>query len=404
MGTTPLDGVLTFLGAHKGNIEQIFGAGTSAVTDDILQLASLFYAQDDSYDSRVRAQDMLYTNNWASSQGGFNWKFDGRAIAGGPPPVPDIKTLGHLADLNELQANYDTVSRKLQQRRWNLFAVWWKFVSDRSNWTRDRMDRYKNVILPPLKDSIERLSDRLRTLQTQIDTVSGGKTKVNDKDNFPYKRAPLPTYFTRKDPTLCIAGLDAGWPKDFLDNVTAHFDRELKSSGVPDVFNGSPNPVPLEDNLQSTANKLLAEFSSRVDKTAKELTKGFKRWGDADGNPANPFVPMFIEWEALYYHIDRSKWDVGIKQSLVGHAHSQVRFSSTSQLFGDTEDQKENQKDFRWLSGRVLILPQPVFSLQNIVKQVLEKKGANFPLTDGQIAEVDATSRSSISYLRHSTA
>ena len=84
IGTTPLDAVLTFLTAHKNNIEQIFGSGTSDVTSDILAIASLLYTADDSYDSRVRAQDMLYTNNWAGSQGGTHWKFAGQSSAGQP--------------------------------------------------------------------------------------------------------------------------------------------------------------------------------------------------------------------------------------------------------------------------------------------------------------------------------
>ena len=91
IGTTTLDVVLTFLKAHPGDIETFFptgptptGADNKPLVDkdgkpwtntelikDIYDLASLLYAPGDTYDSRKKAQDLLYTNNWASSQGGF---------------------------------------------------------------------------------------------------------------------------------------------------------------------------------------------------------------------------------------------------------------------------------------------------------------------------------------------
>jgi hypothetical protein len=363
MGTTPLDAVLTFLEAHKGNIEDILGSGTSAVTGDILQLATLLYAADDSYDSRVKAQDLLYTNNWASSQGGFQWKFDGKAPAGEPPAAPTKDQVDVLNNLNDLQAQLDVLSRKLKSKRWSLFAEWWKFVSDRSNYNASKQATYATLV-DDLKKEIGQLQTKADGLQQQIDAKSG-TTKGGDgktTPTVPCKKVPLPTYFTKKDPTLCIAGLDSGWPADFLNKVTAKFDRQLldpadpssKAATFGDVFRGLPNPVPETGKLRATATKLLAEFLTRIGQDASTLPKGYRQWCDEKGNPVNPFAPMFIEWEALYYHIDRTKWDVGVRPSPVGHAHSQVRFSVPGQLATN----KENQKDFRWLSGRALILPQ----------------------------------------------
>ena len=97
IGTTPLVR-RTFLKAHQSDIETFFPTGATPTGEDgkplkdkdgnawtnkelvkdIYDLASLLYAADDSYDSRVRAQDLLYSNNWGSSQGGFQWKYDGK--------------------------------------------------------------------------------------------------------------------------------------------------------------------------------------------------------------------------------------------------------------------------------------------------------------------------------------
>jgi hypothetical protein len=375
IGTTPLDAVLSFLDAHKDNIEQIFGSQTKGVTNDILQLATLLYAADDSYDSHVRAQDLLYANNWGSSQGGYQWKYDGKATAGQPPAAPNDADLAALKVTNELQAQCDSIAFKLQTKRWALFAEWWKFVSDRSNYNADKLSHYTGVV-SGLRAEINGLQSKADALLKQIEaaktvqesTQSANRTSQPSGSSsqsqpttrtVPCKKVPLPTYFTKKDPTLCIAGLDSGWPADFLTTTTVELDHQLiepsKVSGFSQMFGGLSNPVPQAGNLQQTANKLLAECLSRAGLTdATKFTKGYKQWGDA-----NPFAPMFIEWQALYYHVDRTKWDVGVRQSPVGHGTSQVRFSVNKTLYNANDPNMSNQKDYRWASGRVLILPQP---------------------------------------------
>lgn len=386
LGTTPLDAVLTFLEAHKDGIETVFGEGTQTVTDDILQLATLLYAADDSYDSRVKAQDILYTNNWNSAQGGSMFKFDGKAGAGKPPAVPTKEEIEALGLLNENQARLDVLTRKLQNMKWSLFAEWWKFVSDRSNFTAAKRDPY-TARVASLKSDINRFQKEADELKNTIDQNSGAVPRQNTiaKPVIPLcKKVPQSTYFTRKDPTLCIAGLDSGFPIDFLDKVKVKADHQLVDPSLfPDlkkIFGSLASPIP-NGPLRSTANKILAECLSRT-KSSSNTTypKGFKMWGNA-----NPFQPMFIEWEGLYYHIDRTKWDVGVRPSPVGHAHSQVRFSVDEPLYTNAD----NQKDFRYVSGRVLILPQPVFSLQTIVKQVLQNSGPEMTLSKAQVQTIE---------------
>ena len=386
VGTTALDGVLTFLEAHKDGIETIFGEGTKGVTDDILQIATLLYAADDSYDSRVKAQDVLYTNNWNSALGGFQFRFDGKAGAGQVAAVPTKDEIEALALLNENQAQFDVLGRKIQSLKWSLFAQWWKFVSDRSNVTALKMEGYK-IRVADMKGEIKTLQSKAVELKKTIDMNSGAVSRPKEvtKPVIPLcKKIPQSTYFTRKDPTLCIAGLDSGFPTDFLDKVKIRLDHQLAdASNVPDlkrIFGSLASPVP-SGSLRSTADKLLADCLSRIKPTtATTYPKGFKTWGDA-----NPFQPMFMEWEGLYYHVDRTKWDVGVRPSPVGHAHSQVRFSVDEPLYKNID----NQKDYRYVSGRVLILPQPVFSLQTIVKQVLENSGPEMTLTNTQIKAIE---------------
>jgi hypothetical protein len=102
---------------------------------------------------------------------------------------------------------------------------------------------------------------------------------------------------------------------------------------------------------------------------------GFQNWGNRI-----PFVPLFIEWEGLYYHAGpmKDKRDIELRPTAVGHHHPTVRYTPKEVL----SDNAKNHEDFRTVSGRVLVLPQPVFSLQALVNQVLDDASNNSGLTD----------------------
>ena len=403
IGTTPLDAVLTFLKAHPGDIETFFPTGQTPVgTDnqplkdkdgypwtntelvkDIFDLASLLYAADDTYDSRIKAQDLLYTNNWGSSQGGFQWKFDNKATAGGPPQVPlvdpsrtpPVDQVQSLKDINEEQALLDAKTSKLQMKRWDLFAIWWKFVSDFTNFTGDKENTYAGQVLQLKKD--------INALLLDIDQLTqdiGKKTGTYPPENppvptVPCKKVPLPTFFQKKDPTICIAGLDSGWDPILSNLVTVKLHSQLQDPGqikdpnktkdFSNIFGTLANPVTTAGGLRDTANRILADCLVKSGSTdPKTYGYGYKDFANT-----NPFQPMFIEWEALYYHIERDIWDVGIQRSQNGMTYQQIGFGidKTKSL-----NDKAYQADQRWLSGRILVLPQPVFSLASIVKYVLD--------------------------------
>lgn len=239
----------------------------------------------------------------------------------------------------------------------------------------------------PIKDSLtgnsdtagllhlmESLTSQIETLQAQVSAKSGAKDP----------------YFMRTDPTLCIAGLDSGWPQDFLDPLTVSMDSDLsdKTSTVDTIFTGAPNPVPTDKSLQATAKKLLAQClaNSSTSDTIQNMTQttGYAAWGNQ-----NPFVPLFIEWESTYYHVDKDKWSVQLRPSPVGHAHPQVRYAPNVEFSNDPS----NYTDIRTLSGRVLVLPQPVFSLENIVLSVIENASPDVTLTPDEIADLQKNIR-----------
>ena len=390
MGTTALDGIITFLKAHNDDNhkdeEDTFGTGSGKLADDVLQLASLLYAADDSYDERIKAQDLMYTNNFARSDGGSYWSFNGKTEANKPPRTPDDKTeVPLLAKINEKQKQLDTGVQKLADLRWQLFAEWWKFVSDRDANDKEYLrQRYHPAVLQ-LKTSIQNLDATCKRLKFEINGGLGadGKPVPGLTSQVPCKQSAKPTFFIRRDPTLCIAGIDPGWPKDFMDKLAVKLEHQLKlddrDKKVQDAAVFLPDSKSFPQNVRMAAQKLIAGYLGRIGTAVDDSVKGHKPWGNV-----NPFQPLFIEWEAQYYHIDRKKWSVSVRKSPVGQPHDQLRY-------GIDKDQQlgaSDQNDYRSISGRVILTPQPVFSLEAVVRQVIDNAGPDMPLSKQQISDL----------------
>ena len=384
VGTTALDGILTFLDAHDADsandAETIFGKGAHDVVEDIVDMASLLYASDDTYDSRVRAQDLLYTNNYAAASGGSEWHFDGKASADKPPLIPDDNQQKVLAVLNESQMKLDAANEKLRDLRWELFSEWWQFLSNRLN--------DQQSVIVPARQRVEKLKRRVINLEQLVSTLNraiNGDSPSSKalKNQVPCKQAAKAAFYKRKDPTLCIAGLESGWAPDYMDTLPVRDNQQIKVGDhsvqqAKDFMSQAANPLP--NAVQSTFEKLLAEFIGNVNSSIDGKTKGHKPWGDV-----NPFQPVFIEWEAQYYHIERKKWAVSVRKSPVGHPHSQVRYGLSEPL------KASDQNDVRMVSGRVIMTPQPVFSLEDAVRQVMDNAGPELRaagLSDEEVAAI----------------
>lgn len=144
------------------------------------------------------------------------------------------------------------------------------------------------------------------------------------------------------------------------------------------IFKGIQN-VPPDPEINATVKMLLAEcLGHKLDDLDRSKTTGFKSWN------GNPFIPLFLEWEATYYHIDFTKWDISVRSSSVGNKdyapYAQVRYGISQEL-GDAD-----QGDWRLANGRVLILPQPVFSLKAAVQSVIDRSDS--PITAAQKADL----------------
>ncbi|KAM7219567.1 hypothetical protein V8F06_005122 [Rhypophila decipiens] len=389
LGTTTLDAILTFLKAHRDDASSVFKIENAvSVVKEILQLSSLLYASDDGYDSRIQAEDLIAQRNFAKADGGSYWTFNQQAPKGGAPVLPSIDVQEELRKLNASQMKLDATVRKLRSIQWDLFAEWWKYVS-RS--FRDPLAR--DAIKPSLQKRVNRLKKECNDLLQMQTQLADSVTKTSNK--MAVKKSSFPPYYSRSDPTLCIAGMDSGRPKDFMDRLNVQETHQLPTdtSAVEAMFKdatGKPVglPFPADNNLADTAKRILAQcLAKNPGEPDLKVTTGYQSWGGK-----NPFIPLFMEWEAVYYHVDNAKhnaWSVDVRASPENPRSQQVRYAPVNILSNDPS----SQTDTRTISGRVLVLPQPSFNLEATVKQVLDGTPPDLGLSDKEEEELLASIR-----------
>jgi hypothetical protein len=383
IGMSPMDSILTFLNAHDSDPndeDRILGQGASSIAKSLLSLSELLYATDDEYDSRIKATDLLTGQAFKGTAGGFAWHFDKKKDPQnpGPPPSPstipdsnNMSELDYLNRLNELQRSLDITDQMLSQHQWDLFAQFFNYCSDR--FAAANAGSYKDIVSGlyqfDSKNNIwtGKIADLMRNKQGFESAIAAIiKPQANpDKALVQARKIANDPFFLRSDPTLLIAGIDSGWPTEYLGRVDIRFGVEVQATNDPPISSlltkfVLPNT---SGNIVATITNLLNEASQGV----KNDKVGFKTW------TGQPFCPIFVEWEAVYYHIDWSKWDVRLASSPLTTTNSpHIRYVNGDSVKGLVQDT-------RTISGRIMVLPQPTFSLGAIVQQVFSTAGSNLP-------------------------
>jgi hypothetical protein len=382
IGITPLDAILTFIKAHKSDAEQILDgnegtpSGDKNLADEILSLSELMYAADESYSGRVRAQDLLLNANYSAANGEDKWLFDGKAENGGASVSPTSQKIAgksqvdYLSELNEYQRLLDCATRKLAATQWLLFAEWFKYVSDPAI-TDNTLSKDPTKLDPYVENVCEYVAT-IRSLQNLIGDENSGLTK-NIRDIVPTeesgKLSLVPTrkaagnpFHSKKEPSLCIAGVDSGYPSYYRDAIPVRIDLKDKSQ-IPDqktslqLDNRSISAIPAK--LLSTAQKLFSEAFSDTGGVTKS-SPGFNIW------TKQPFRPLFIEWTAQYYHVPFNSYEINLLSSPLGNNHTQVRYTI------DAPIQPEVVADSRLITGRCLVHPQPAFGLKTALASLFD--------------------------------
>ena len=384
IGTTPLDTILAFVSGH---VDDPNFAGNRPSLVDLQKLQPLLMAQEEDVDSQLQAADMLSDLNFAPSKDtDSSWNMAGSG-ADGKPLTPTADQLASLRTLINLQQLYDQGSRDLRQLRWNLWSQWWQYFSASQDSTKD----------PAVKAAVAAMSAQITNLYNQLQTWQLSISSMASAFGTAVEKGARDRFFSLKDPTMLISGLASPWPSDYQDNLRVRLTRDIVPystsptnafkgwAGYPafvsDSKVGLANLLPTPD-LQSAAKSLLLEFfmlhppDDSSDKyqapttgflplyhdsgqsTASNATPGMRdSW-----NNTQPWFPLFVEWECEYSHIPATDW--AFERVQVPNASAKYRYGIRD---GHTVS-AENISDKVTASGRILILPQPSFSLANQVK------------------------------------
>ena len=406
IGTTPTDALVTYVSAHKdaekpGQVKDLEG--------DIWAIRTLLLAQDDGADPQLEATDMLYNYGYQQSDGGIEWHRSGKQ---GTQPQPG--QIGRLIELQTKQSALDNMKRTINYLRWQLFSVWWRYVSGADGDPASQQNQ-KSI----RDQQVEPLLKRLQVLVGSTDATNSFLWLQNEvlklSKQLPVEKGARPKFCLQKDPTLMIGGINPGWPADFLDDLAIRLEFQLLPAapstdtrwGLYDTPNTSGGLVQailpkLPSSIRNTAASLLREFPAfhegEVQIGAGKFAPLYHDHGAPDivaaaatahaENAANPdpktfpwrdrwnvqpWFPLFVEWEAEYFHIPFDSWDLDERK--VGGPtgiHSWLRYG-----IKDGVQLQDKISDTRTASGRILLLPQPSFSLQSAVEQLLHNVSAD---------------------------
>ena len=384
VGTTPTDALLAYIHAHvdsdKGTLKEL--------ETDITTLQTLLIAQDDGVDPNLQAADQLENLAFERFDGGTVWHLKGSGGDNFVQPTSSQQTA--LTTLNVTQQAHDNAARTVQKLQWDLFSVWWQFVSGAYSFVSGD---FKNIIPDATIQGI--VADyvlKVDTLCNFMHTLC--KTIKELSDSLQAEKGSQVAYGQRKDPTLLVGGVQAGWPHDYLNDLLIRLDTQIigpsekvsldpKWPGLPKFANLITQNLPL--HLVKAAAKLIQEFSilhpTSVDLPASDILPlyhdqlddpALKQWRDRWNG--QPWAPLFVEWEAEYFHIPYD--DFSLEPRSDGGPRKVLRWG----IQDGTDLSNPMIKDERTISGRILVLPQPSFSLANAVGQLIQNMGTTFPL------------------------
>ena len=413
VGTTPLDAILAYVRSHLAE-EDI--AGVPATSDlrttetDILHLETLLLKQDEDVDAQQEALDMLSANNFQPAQdNGGHWSFSAASAPGKPTTTsrttdiftPTTDQITSLAKLNAAQMTLDAAKRELQNERWNLFALWWKYVADSTELNANLGN--VNQATSDQRDIVNRLVARIVKLEAIVQTCLVPFPVLDSTGKRMVAKGSQPRFYFQKDPTILVPGIPNPWPNDWMTNLQVRLSSQIQPQALPsslpsgwtglnDLF-GALTPTRIPTELKNVVQILISEFfnlhppNDKNDTWVEQPSKigplyhdhvqpdqtiapglDAKMNGRDQWSNTQAWFPLFLEWEARYYHIPWGKWafeeKVDVDPIPGNPLHTRYGLdANNASVQGLTGDE-------RTIKGRVLILPQPGFNLSINIQQL----------------------------------
>ncbi|KAH8693994.1 hypothetical protein BGW36DRAFT_430016 [Talaromyces proteolyticus] len=367
VGTTPIDSLLSYIDCHKHASDET--PEQEKLENDLHLLEPLLRAQDEKVNVHRVAVDEVQNWNFARESGGSHWHIQSQE--GEKTKIPSDDEIEGLEKLNNAQRVLDSTQRQIIQLRWDMFSHWWRYVSG-------------DVDSPTTQTIIESLKARVNDLLglvTQQSKFINNQLLGNQKA-FPQKpqQGVLPEFSQPRDPTLLVSGIQAGWPDDYLDDLQVRLDNQLISSDLTDDEAAKYGIKQLPSELFQTAKGLVGEFNRLSDPGAvggnghyTPLYHDKGKHGAADLRDqwakTQPWAPLFLEWQVEYFHIPWEDWS--LSEALTPECKDKIDKRWRLAIDPKVNLLEPQIDDKRLLSGRILLLPQPNFSLHASIVQLL---------------------------------
>lgn len=373
VGTTSMDAVLAYIHAHhEGELES-----------DINRISTLLRAQSDSVTDQQAGEDEVQNYNFSTVGGGAYYVMPIEDARPAQPPTEEDQK--NLMLVNQAQALVNSTERALEKTQWDIFSLWWKYETDVDNKLPEVMAEYRikaDGLTVEYNTLVNLLTAQEATVQEIIDQ------KLSQKP----KKATLREYTQARDPSIVVAGAKSGWPEDFLDTLICRLEYQIDTfynPSQPDFAEFFIRCIPTE--LQNTALALAQEFVQYTParpapnlEVARFNYQTFPPLYHDHGVPSQkpppdapwrdrwestqPFFPLFVEWEAEFFHVEYDKWAL---ESTTSRMESQPKFRhAIAPAPRPLWENDDVVRDTRILSGRVLILPQATFDLQAQIIQL----------------------------------
>ena len=300
VGTNPIDALFGWLRSTDDTGAQ----NTDQIKQTLLKLQTLVLDYNDNVDSQLSAEDLLATNNFVPAAGGTSWHFQAADESKDlkQPLIPTPQQIRDLRQLNLLQARLNAILREQQRLKCELFCAWWTYVSDMTNPdTRTTAFSRATATVSSRQASIKANADytnnNVGTIATLSAAIETQKARLGQ-----LQTGQQPSFYTQRDPTLFIAGLQSQWPSDWDKPRTVRLHPENfqgggEAMGFPQYprFQARDMPSGIPSFLSDPISKILSEAE-------------YEYIGQVPFNQRPPYFGQILAERAPSFADKSSKW------------------------------------------------------------------------------------------------
>ncbi|KAG7142615.1 hypothetical protein HYQ45_000982 [Verticillium longisporum] len=381
VGTTPLDALTTYARAMR-KIDPVDSI-PHKLEEYIGALERHLLARDDGVEAQQQAKDLLYNWNYLRGDGGQAWHASG-AEENGNGGNKDRPIAPPAGVQQQQQPGFD--------ERCLLFG------GGSSRMPPNSVKSRPGPRVRKLHTRVGELENRRKDLIAEINGLAGP-----EKTTRTVQPGARPAFHQQRDPTLLNGGIQSGWQYDYLDDLLMRLESQTVTAlEKPRPVQPSPD-VPKPDTTDGPSWSELGTIV--LPKLPKELRPAIKRLVDEfvllrpqteDLEPAladnvqaplfhdkkehrdgdQPWFPLFLEWEIEYHHVPFDPWTLAPLSSRTLKT-KRLRYGIDGKKVDLAKETKNKASDKHKIQGRVLILPQPSFSLEAKIRQLFDSTPAS---------------------------